>query len=50
MKRNSYSTKYNARKPNLGIVPGGEELEKLSESEGEERGEEREVGGDDGRV
>jgi hypothetical protein len=32
------------------VLPGGEELEELSESEGEESGEEREVGGNDGRI
>ena len=32
------------------VLPGGEELEELSESEGEESGEEREVGGYDGQI
>jgi hypothetical protein len=32
------------------VLPGGEELEELSESKGEESGEEREVGGNDGRI
>lgn len=32
------------------VLPGCEELEELSESEGEESGEEREVGGNDGRI
>lgn len=32
------------------VLPGGEELEKLGESEGEESSEERKVGGDHGRL
>ena len=34
----------------VSALPGGEELEKLGESAGEESGEERKVGGDHGRL